>query len=126
MTSSPGGWAAPDPQAKSISAANFDDLGDAEKVKFVQNETASTLAHLDKLLRDLDDLGAAVDDPDGYVSVSLGFDGHLLEIHIADAVGQVLTNIELEDRLNRLFTAGTKGINEMREELWNDAVGDSD
>ncbi|WP_342228849.1 hypothetical protein [Mycobacterium avium] len=107
-------------------AANFDNLGDAEKVKFVQNETAGTLAHLDKLLRDLDDIGAGVDDPDGLVSLSLGFDGHLIEIHIADAIGQVMTNIDLENRLNRLFAAGTKGITDIREEFWAQAVQESD
>lgn len=101
-----------------ISAANFHDLGDAEKVKFSQNETAATLAHLDKLLRDLDELGAGVDDPDGLVSMHLGFDGRLVDIQIADAVGTVLTNIELENRLNRLFAAGAEGVNEMRAELW--------
>jgi len=46
-------------------AAGFKDLGDAEKVKFSQTETAATLSHLDELLRELDELRAAVDDPDG-------------------------------------------------------------
>jgi len=114
----------PDPDAGNLAprpgrAANFYDLGDAEKVKFVQDETAGTLAQLDKLLRDLDEIGAAVDDPDGLVSLSLGFDGHLMEIRIADAVGQVMSNLELENRLNRLFAAGTKGITEMRNEFWS-------
>ncbi|WP_431241085.1 hypothetical protein ACQ86B_28710 (plasmid) [Mycolicibacterium aichiense] len=107
-------------------AVNFDDLGDAEKVKFVQNETASTLAHLDKLLRDLDDIGAGVDDPDGLVSLSLGFDGHLVEIQIADAIGQVMTNIDLENRLNSLFAAGAKGVADMRDELWAQASEESE
>ena len=107
-----------------ISAANFHDLGDAEKVKFSENETAATLAHLDKLLRDLDELGVGVDDPDGLVSVNLGFDGRLVDIQIADAVGTVLTNIELENRLNRLFAAGTAGVNEMRAELWQNVSED--
>jgi hypothetical protein len=105
-----------------VSAANFYDLGDAEKVKFSENETAATLAHLDKLLRDLDELGAGVDDPDGFVSLSLGFDGHLVEIEIADAVGKVMSNIELENRVNRLFAAGTEGVNGMRADLWESAV----
>lgn len=111
--------------AAPVSAANFYDLDDAEKVKFSQNETAATLAHLDKLLRELDDIGAGVDDPDGLVSLSLGFDGHLIEIQIADAVGQVVTNIDLENRLNRLFADGTKGINTLREQFWSSAVQDS-
>jgi hypothetical protein len=105
-------------------AANFDDLGDAEKVKFSETETAATLAHLDKLLRDLDELGAGVDDSDGFVSVALGFDGHLVDIQIADGVGTVMTNIELENRLNRLFAAGTEGINHMRAELWRNVERD--
>lgn len=106
------------------SAANFYNLDDAEKVKYSQAETAATLAHLDKLLRDLDALGAVVDDADSLVSVSLGFDGHLLEIRIADGVGDVLTNIDLENRINRLFAAGTEGVNGMRAEFWEDAAAE--
>jgi len=51
----------------------------------------------DKLAARSDELGAGVDDPDGFVTLSLGFDGHLVEILIADAVGKVMTNIELEN-----------------------------
>ena len=106
-------------------SANFYDLGDAEKVKFSESETAATLAHLDKLLSDLDELGAGVDDPDGLLSLSLGFDGHLIEIRIAEAVGKVLTNLELENRLNRLLTAGTEGVNGLRADLWQSAVDEN-
>jgi hypothetical protein len=98
-------------------AAGFDDLGDAEKVKFSQTETAATLAHLDELLRELDGLRARVDDPDGLISLTLGFDGRLLELRIADAIGNVMTNLELEKRLNSLFAAGTKGVDAMRDDL---------
>ena len=98
-------------------AAGFDDLGDAEKVKFCQAETAATLAHLDELLSELDGLRAGVDDPDGLISLTLGFDGRLLEVRIADAIGSVMTNLELEKRLNNLFAAGAKGVEEMRGDL---------
>jgi hypothetical protein len=98
-------------------AAGFDDLGDAEKVKFSQTETAATLAHLDELLRELDGLRARVDDPDGLISLTLGFDGRLLELRIADAIGHVMTNLELEKRLNGLFASWTKGVDAMREDL---------
>jgi hypothetical protein len=109
-----------------IDAAGFDDLSDAEKVRFVENDTAATLAHLDKMLRDLDDLGASVTDPDGLIGFELGFDGRLLDLRIADAVGTVLTNIELENRLNRLFAAGIEGVADMRAGLWreDDDAGD--
>jgi hypothetical protein len=98
-------------------AAGFKDLGDAEKVKFSQTETAATLSHLDKLLRELEDLRAGVDDPDGLISFTLGFDGRLLDLRIADAVGHVMTNLELEKRINGLFAAGVKGVDGMRAEL---------
>jgi hypothetical protein len=99
-----------------VGAAGFDDLGDAEKVKFSQTETAATLARLDELLRELDGLRARVEDPDGLISLTLGFDGRLIELRIADAIGRVMTNLELEKRLNSLFAAGTKGVEAMRED----------
>jgi hypothetical protein len=100
-----------------LAAGGFDDLGDAEKVKFSQDEIASTLAHLDKLLTELDGLRAGVDDPDGLVSLTLGFDGRLLDIQLADGIGHVLNNLDLEKRLNGLFAAGTEGVDEMRNDL---------
>jgi hypothetical protein len=99
-------------------ATGFDDMADAEKVKFSQTESAATLARLDQLLNDLDNLRAAVDDPDGYVSLVLGFDGRLVDLTIADAVGHVMTNLELESRLNRLIAAGADGVEQMRDELF--------
>jgi hypothetical protein len=99
-----------------VGAAGFDDLGDAEKVKFSQTETAAALAHLDELLRELDGLRARVEDPDGLISLTLGFDGRLIELRIADAIGRVMTNLELEKRLNSLFAAGTKGVEAMRDD----------
>jgi hypothetical protein len=98
-------------------AGGFEDLGDAEKVKFSQAETAATLAHLDELLSELDGLRARIDDPDGLISLTLGFDGRLLDLRIADAIGNVMTNLELEKRLNNLFAAGTDGVDAMREDL---------
>lgn len=99
-------------------AEAFENLGDAEKVKFSQAETAATLSRLDELLRELDGLRAAVDDPDGLISLTLGFDGRLLEVRIADGVGHVMTNLELENRLNGLFAAGASGVDAMRSELF--------
>jgi hypothetical protein len=98
-------------------ASGFKDLGDAEKVKFSQTETAATLAHLEQLLRELEGLRAGADDPEGLVSLSLGFDGRLVEVRIADAIGHVMTNLELEKRINGLFAAGTKGVDQMRDDL---------
>ncbi|WAJ48016.1 hypothetical protein OK015_28630 (plasmid) [Mycobacterium sp. Aquia_216] len=95
----------------------FKNLGDAEKVKFSQTETAATLSRLDNLLNELDNLRAGVDDPEGLVSLTLGFDGRLLEVRIADAIGNVMTNLQLEKKLNNLFSAGNLGVDEMRGEI---------
>ena len=54
-------------------AGGFEDLGDAEKVKFSQTETAAALAHLDELLSELDGLRAQVDDPEGSGGAHAGF-----------------------------------------------------
>lgn len=108
----------PPPPAAGRSADDvFYDLGDAEKVKFSQEEIASTITRLDKLLSDLDGLKAGIDDADGLVSLTLGFDGRLLDIQLAEDVGHVLTNLDLEKRLNDLFAAGTQGVDEMRNDL---------
>jgi hypothetical protein len=95
----------------------FNNLGDAEKVKFSQTETAASLSRLDDLLNELDGLRAGIDDPEGLVSLTLGFDGRLLEVRVADAIGNVMTNLQLEKKLNGLFAAGNKGVDEMRGEL---------
>jgi hypothetical protein len=98
----------------------FRDLGDSEKVKFVESELATNLAHLNKVLEDLDALRAGVEDPQGLVSLTLGFDGRLVDIQIADAIGHVMTNLELEKRINSLLAAGTDGVDAMRQELLDD------
>jgi len=107
-------------------ASTFDNLDDPEKVKFVNAETPATLAHLDKLLTEFDAIGAGVDDPDGLISLTLGYDGRLIEIRLADAIGDVMTNLELENRLGRLFAAGNQGITEQRAELWRNAALSTD
>ena len=55
--------------------------------------------------------------PDDLISCTLGFDGRLLEVRIADAIGHVMDNLELEKRINGLFAAGTKGVDGMRADL---------
>lgn len=92
----------------------FYSLGDAEKVKFTEEELPAVLARIDKLLTDLEQLGVGVEDDEGLVSLTFGFDGQLVDIALADAIGHVMTNLELEKRLNKLFADGTGGVAEMR------------
>jgi hypothetical protein len=96
----------------------FDDLADAEKVKFSEAETAGMLSKIDEMIARLASLRTEVADPDGLVRFSLGDDGRLLTLFIDDAVGASLTNLALEKKLNALFQAGNEAMRLSRNEFW--------
>jgi hypothetical protein len=102
----------------------FDDLGDAEKVKFVEAELAATLNKLDDMIAGLIRLRTDVEDPDGLVRFTLGDDGRLLTLFIDDAVRTSLNNLGLEKKLNDLFSAGNEAMRLSRKQFW-DGAGDS-
>lgn len=99
-------------------AGGFDDLGPEEKVKFSEAEIAATLAKLDDAIARMAALRTEVDDPDGLIRFTLGDDGRLLTLFIQDNVGQLLTNLDLEDKLNRLLDAGNQAMRLSRSEFW--------
>jgi hypothetical protein len=99
----------------------FDDLGDAEKVKFSEAETAATLDKLDRLIAQMTSMQTEVEDPDGYVRFTLGHDGRLLTLFIDDAVRTSLTNLALEKKLNDLIEAGNQALLLSRKEYWQRA-----
>jgi hypothetical protein len=101
----------------------FDDLGDAEKVKFCEAEIVSALAKLDDAIARLAALRTEVDDPDGWVRFTLGEDGRLLSLFIHDAAPESLTNLALEQKLNSLFEAGNEAMWLSRKEFWDDFQG---
>jgi hypothetical protein len=92
-------------------ASGFDDLGPEEKVKFSEAEIAATLAKLDDAIARMAALRTEVDDPDGLIRFTLGDDGRLLTLFIQDNVGQLLTNLDLEDKLNQAMRLS-------RSEFW--------
>ena len=102
---------------------DFEDLGDAEKVKFVEAELIATLNRLDDMFAGLTGLRTPVDDPDGLVRLTLGDDGRLLSLFIDDAVRTSLNNLGLERKLNDLFSAGNEAMRLSRNEFW-EGVGD--
>jgi hypothetical protein len=63
-------------------APGFDELGDAEKVKYSKAELAATLGRLDDMIARLSALRTEVDDPDGLVRFRLGDDGRLMTLFI--------------------------------------------
>jgi hypothetical protein len=99
----------------------FDDLGDAEKVKYSENEVAATLGKLDRLIAQLSALRTEVEDPDGLVRFSLGDDGRLLTLFIDDAVRTSLTNLALESKINALLESGNKAVWHSRQQ-WRDSM----
>jgi hypothetical protein len=101
----------------------FDDLGDAEKVKFCEAEIVSALAKLDDAIARLAALRTEVDDPDGWVRFALGEDGRLLNLFIHDAAPESLSNLALEQKLNSLFEAGNEAMWLSRKEFWDDFQG---
>jgi hypothetical protein len=105
------------------SAPGFDELGDAEKVKYSEAEVAATLGRLDDMIARLAALRTEVDDPDGLVRFTLGDDGRLMTLFIDDAVRTSLTNLGLEKKLNDLLSAGNEAMRLSRKQFW-DSVGD--
>jgi hypothetical protein len=101
--------------------SRFDDLGDAEKVEYCENEVAATLGKLDQLIAQLSALRTEVEDPDGLVRFSLGDDGRLLSLFIDDAVGTSLTNLVLESRINALLASGNEAVWHTRQQ-WRDSM----
>jgi hypothetical protein len=101
----------------------FEDLSDAEKVKYSENEVAATLGKLDQLIAALSELRTDVDDPDGLVRFTMGDDGRLLTLFIDDSVGTRLTNLGLEQKLNSLLQNGNQAVWRTRQQ-WRDRMRD--
>jgi hypothetical protein len=99
-------------------ASGFDDLGDAEKVKYSEAEIAATLGKLDDMIARLTALRTEVEDPDGLVRFTLGDDGRLLTLFIDDAVHTSVTNLGLEKKLNDLFSVGNDAMRLSRKQFW--------
>ena len=102
---------------------DFEDLGDAEKVKFVEAELTSTLNRLDDMIAKLTGLRTEIEDPDGLVRFTLGDDGRLLTLFIDDAVRTRLNNLGLEKKLNDLLSAGNEAMRLSRKQFW-EGVGE--
>ncbi len=104
-------------RALGAEAANFDDLGDAEKVKFSQAELGAAASLLDDLLARYAALRTEVQDPDGLVRLTLGSDGRLVELYIHDQIAQQLDNLGLERLLNTLLQAGNEAVEASLQEF---------
>jgi hypothetical protein len=100
----------------------FEDLGDAEKVKFVEVELAATLTKLDDMIARLTALRNRGRGPRRLGALHLGDDGRLLSFYIDDAVRTRLTNLGLEKKLNDLLSAGNEAMRLSRKQFWDGAA----
>jgi hypothetical protein len=98
--------------------AGFDELDDADKVKFSEAEVSATLASLDDVIARMSALRTEVEDADGLMRLTLGDDGRLLNLFIDDAVRGSLANLALEKKINSLFEAGNEAMRASRREFW--------
>ena len=64
-------------------------------------------------------LRTEIEDPHGFVRLTLGDDGRLLTLFIDDAMRASLTNLALEKKLNALFEAGNEAMRLSRRESWD-------
>jgi hypothetical protein len=95
----------------------FDDMGPAEQEAAALAELDALTTKLHTMLARLRAMRADVADPDGTIRVTIGDDGRLLALFIADDVPRAMTNIELEHRINDLIRDGNEAITEMHDDI---------
>lgn len=97
----------------------FEDLAPAAQEAAALAELDALSAKLQHMLARLRAMRVDVEDPDGTIRLSIGDDGRLLALFIADDAPRRLTNLELERKINDLIRAGNEEIAEMHAEIFN-------
>lgn len=93
----------------------FEDLDPAEQEAAALAGLDALSAKLHHMLTRLRGMRVEVADPDGSIRLTIGDDGRLLALFIADDVPRDLTNIELEHKINDLIRAGNEEITRMHD-----------
>lgn len=96
----------------------FDDLGDAAKVSYSQAELAATFTQLSSVLDRLAALRTNAADPHGDVRFTLGPDGRLLSLFIAESVRERLTHLALEEKINNLLAEANRVAEKSRRDSY--------
>jgi hypothetical protein len=96
----------------------FDDLDDAAKVSYSQAELAATFTQLSSVLDRLAALRTNAADPDGDVRFTLGPDGRLVSLFIAESVPERLTHLALEEKINNLLAEANRVAERSRRESY--------
>jgi len=103
----------------------FDELDPPGQIAAAAAELDALSARLDDMLTRLRGIRVEVSDPDGMIRLTLGDDGRLLELWIADAAPTRWTNTDLEDRLNDLIRLGNDAVSGAHTDIM-DSYGTSD
>ena len=93
---------------------DFEELDPAAQQAYCLAELEALEGRLQTMLARSDAIRVEMTDPDNMVRLTLGSDGRLLALWIADDAPRRLSNIELEDRINDLIGAGWEAVTEMR------------
>ena len=101
--------------------AAFDDLDPAGQYTAATAELDALSAKLRRMLARLRAIRVDVADPDGQIRVTLGDDGRLLALFIADDAPRTLTHLELEHIINDLIRDGNDEIADMHADITDTA-----
>ena len=98
--------------------SGFDDLDDAAKVRYSQAELAASFAELTAVLDRLAALRTEAVDQGGDVALTLGPDGRMIRLFIAESVGGRLTHLALEEKINALLAEANRVAEKSRKETY--------
>jgi hypothetical protein len=95
----------------------FEDLDPAAQEAAALAELDALSANLQHMLKRLRAIRVEVAEPDDSIRLTIGDDGRLLALFIADDVPRDLTNIELEHKINDLIRGGNEAVAEMHDDI---------
>ena len=96
--------------ARAADRTPFEDLDPPDMVAFALAEFEALSAKLEQMCSRRHGLNVTVSHRDGQIWLTLGDDGRLLALFIADSVPRTMTHLELEAALNELIRAGNEAI----------------
>ncbi|GAA2424317.1 hypothetical protein [Mycolicibacterium llatzerense] len=93
--------------------ADFLDLADPEKVKFVETDLSAVFAELQQQVEAMEGFRIEVTDQDELIRFQLDRQGRMHNLQIAPDIGKIMDNLKFEKLLNELIADGTEAVREM-------------
>jgi len=93
--------------------ADFLDLADPEKVKFVETDLAGLFAELQQQIEAMEGFRIEVSDEDGLIRFELDRQGRMHNLQVAPDIGKIMDNLKFETLFNGLIADGTAAVRDM-------------